>query len=166
MNWIRIFNRLFQIINTEGDTYFSGGKFISKVREIDPYFLSYNQYIEQRNAQGKSTSRKDYYYDILLSFDEVNRLRIIKTILSDVKQFVPDKVADLNNELGGISTIPSPNISVDVWNSERLNDYLQEIETRINGSSYASALTLSYTCLEGFLKAYAMKNMPGSEIKM
>lgn len=165
MNWVRIFNRIFQIIDTKGDTYFSGGKFISKVREVDPYFPNYNQYIEQRHQQGKSTSRKDYYYDILLGFDESNRLRIIQAILDEVKGFEPDKVLKIINEMGWITTIPSPEISKELWNSERLNTYLQEIDIRINSSEYASAVTLSYTCLEGFLKAYIYKNCPNIEVK-
>lgn len=81
VNWVRIYNRLFEIIDSEGETYFSGGRFISKVREIDPYFHSYSQYIEERRRQGKSTSRRDYFYDILIGFDEDNRLAILASIL-------------------------------------------------------------------------------------
>lgn len=117
MNWVRVFNRLFEIINTEGDTYLSGGKYISKVREIDPYFPDYKKYIEQRNNESKSTSRKDYYYDILLAFDEPNRLRLIDTILDDIQIFIPEKVMELKNELGGLSHFPSPGIAKEVWNS-------------------------------------------------
>lgn len=165
MNWVRIFNRLFTIINIEGNTYFSGSRFISKVREIDPYFANYSQYIEQRNKQGKSTSRKDYYYDILISFNDQDRLRLIDTILNDVQSFEPGKVAELKNELGGIATIPSPDISKEIWNANRLNDYLNEIDVRIGTLNYAAAITLAYTCLEGFLKAFVFKNMPDSSIK-
>jgi hypothetical protein len=165
MNWVRVFNRLFTIINIEGDTYFSGSRFISKVREIDPYFANYSQYIEQRNKEGKSTSRKDYYYDILMSFDDTNRLRLINGILSDVQAFEPEKVAELKNELGGIATIPSPDISKEIWSAERLSEYLKEIDIRIGATKYAAAITLAYTCLEGFLKAFVFKNMPDSSIK-
>lgn len=165
MNWVRIFNRLFTIINIEGDTYFSGSRFISKVREIDPYFANYNQYIEQRNKEGKSTSRKDYYYDILMGFDDISRLRIINGILSDIQTFEPEKVAELKNELGGIATIPSPDISKEIWNADRLNQYLNEIDIRISATKYAAAITLAYTCLEGFLKAFVFNNMPDSSIK-
>ena len=165
MNWVRVFNRLFTIINIEGDTYFSGSRFISKVREIDPYFANYSQYIEQRNKEGKSTSRKDYYYDILIDFDDQNRLRLINTILNDVQTFEPEKAAELRNELGGIATIPSPDISEEIWNADRLNDYLNEIDVRISALNYAGAITLAYTCLEGFLKAFVFKNIPESSIK-
>lgn len=165
MNWVRIFNRLFEIINTEGETYFSGSRFISKVREIDPYFESYNQYIDKRNKAGKSTSRKDYFYDILLGFDDQNRVRLINLIINDVRQFSPDKTGELINNLGDSSKIPSPTIQQDLWNADRLNAYLSEIDNRITSHNYGSALTLTYTCLEGFLKAFAMKNIPQTNVK-
>lgn len=165
MNWVRVFNRLFTIINIEGNTYFSGSRFISKVREIDPHFANYSQYIEQRNKEGKSTSRKDYYYDIIMNFDDTNRLRLINGILSDIQASEPEKVAELKNELGGVATIPSPDISKEIWNAERLNEYLNEIDIRIGATKYAAAITLAYTCLEGFLKAFIFKNMPDSTIK-
>ena len=40
VNWVSAYNRVFALINdqeTEG-CYISGGRFIDKVREIDPYF--------------------------------------------------------------------------------------------------------------------------------
>jgi hypothetical protein len=165
MNWLRVFNRLFEIINIDGETYFSGPRYIRKVREIDSYFANYNQYIEHRNKEGKSTSRKDYFYDILLSFNDPNRLKLINSILNDVQTFEPEKVAELRNELGGITTIPSPDISKEIWNADRLNEYLNEIDIRIGATKYAAAITLAYTCLEGFLKAFVFKNMPDSSIK-
>jgi hypothetical protein len=68
--WVRICYRLFEIIDSEGESYFSGGRFISKVREIDPYFHSSSQYIDERRRQGKSTSRRGYFYDILIGFND------------------------------------------------------------------------------------------------
>lgn len=165
MNWVRVFNRLFDIINTEGETYFSGPKFIGKVREIDPYFASYSQYIEQLNKAGSSTSRKDYFYDILLSFEDQNRIRLINSILIDIRQFSPDKATELQNEIGGVSTIPSPTIQKEIWNADRLNEYLSEIDNRITSHNYGGAITLTYTCLEGFLKAFAIKNIKEVNIK-
>ena len=42
MNWIEIYNRLFEIINNQSDTavYFSGPRFIDTVRQYEPYFPS------------------------------------------------------------------------------------------------------------------------------
>mgnify|MGYP000606150440 CR=1 FL=1 len=83
MNWIEIYNRLFELINIQGDTatYYSGPRFINTVREFDPYFPDYNQFIEQRNREGKSTSRKIFYYDILFELKEEMRLKVVFRIL-------------------------------------------------------------------------------------
>lgn len=101
INWVRIYNRLFEIINSDGDAYFSGSRFISKVREVDPYFHDYLQYIEERRQSGKSTSRNNFFYDILLSFEEKQRLEILKSILDEVRDVSPDKVAALEAEMDG-----------------------------------------------------------------
>ena len=34
VSWVVIFNRLFEVINQPGECYFSGARFISKVREL------------------------------------------------------------------------------------------------------------------------------------
>lgn len=165
MNWVKIFNRLFEIINTEGETYFSGSRFINKVREIDPYFANYNQYIGQRNNDGKSTSRKDYFYDILLSFDDQGRLRLINSILDDIHSVAPEKITQLRGEMIGLTPTSTPSIPLEIWNAERLNKYIQEIDTRIANQNFSGAITLAYTCLEGFLKAFVKKNTPDAECK-
>ncbi len=156
INWVRVYHRLFEIINTAGDTYFSGGRFISKVREVDPYFPNYQQYMADRSG---STSRKDYYYDILLSFDEEPRLQILNLILEEVRPFFPEKVSEIQAELGGFSSIPPAQINPDTWNSDRLNQYVNDIDIRIGAGNYEGAVTLCYTVLEGFFKAFVQKNI-------
>jgi len=160
VNWQRVFNRLFEIIDSRSDPYFSGGSFIGAVREVDPYFPNYTQYIDNRRREGKSTSRRDYFYDILLSFDEHSRVRIVIAILDKVKDIVPHRVAALRDELGGVSVLPPVRVDPETWNAERLNRYLSEIDTRITSGNYEGAVTLSYTCLEGFLKAFVRARIP------
>ncbi len=110
MNWVRIFNQLFNLMNLQGPTYFSGGRFIDIIREFDAAFYNYGQYIEHRNQTGKSTSRKDYYYDILLGFDEPTRLRIIQRFLEEIEPHKPTEVQALRAQLGG--TIARPTVTV------------------------------------------------------
>jgi len=160
VNWVRVFNRLFEIINSNGETYFSGGRFISKVREVDPYFADYSRYIEERRRSGKSTSRKDYFYDILISFKEPDRLRLLNAILDDVRLAFPDKVGAIQDELGGSSAVPPARVEPDAWNAERLNSYLSDMDVRIGSGNYEGAVTLAYTCLEGFLKAFVQSRIP------
>lgn len=80
LNWVRQFNELFNVINQEGEAYFSGSRFLSVIREFDDTYPNYSQYIEIRREENKSTSRKDYYYDILNEFDEETREAIIERI--------------------------------------------------------------------------------------
>lgn len=102
MNWIEIYNRLFELINNQGDTatYYSGPRFINTVREFEPYFPDYNQFLEQRNREGKSTSRKIFYYDILLGLKEEMRLKVVNRILEILKPFQSEKVDRIEELLG------------------------------------------------------------------
>lgn len=102
MNWIEIYNRLFELINIQGDTatYYSGPRFINTVREFDPYFPDYNQFIEQRNREGKSTSRKIFYYDILFELKEEMRLKVVFRILEILKPFQLENVEKIEELLG------------------------------------------------------------------
>ncbi len=86
LNWVREYNKLFEAINEQGSlTYFSGGRFIGLIREFDPNFSDYNQYISYRQEKGLSTSRKNYYYDILMMFKDDIRKQIIERIWEEVK---------------------------------------------------------------------------------
>lgn len=127
-NWSRIYNRLFQIIDQTGDCYFSGPKFIECVKEIDPYFPNYGMYMDQLKQSGENTSRRDYFYKILMSFQEVDRINIVNAVLDRVRPYDPDKVAGVVAELGGIAAVPRPEIG-EFWNSERLAKYLAEIDS-------------------------------------
>lgn len=102
MNLIEIFNRLFELINNQSDaaTYFSGPRFINTVREFAPYYPDYNQYIGIRNQEGKSTSRKVFYYDILLELREDLRLKVITRILEIVKPHEESKASIIEELLG------------------------------------------------------------------
>jgi hypothetical protein len=102
MNWIEIYNRLFELINNQGDTatYYPGPKFINTVREFEPYFPNYTQFIEKRNFEGKSTSRKIFYYDILLGLNEEMRFKVINRILEIIKPFQTEKVEGIEELLG------------------------------------------------------------------
>lgn len=101
LNWVEIFNRLFEAINNQGDavTYFSGPRFITAVREVLPYHPDYYQYIAARNAQGRSTSRKIFYYDILMEMDLASRLKVVDGILLIIKSKLPDQAAAIEQLL-------------------------------------------------------------------
>lgn len=157
VDWLRVFNRLFELINIDGPCYFSGVRFISVACELDPYFPDYEQYIEKRRAQKKSTSRKRFFYDILMELPEERRAKFIMVILDQIGHESPDLVAGIRDELGGESGVPLADVVAVRWDADRLQAYLSEIDTRIKAGKYESSLTLCYTCVEGFLKAF-LKN--------
>lgn len=159
-SWVVIFNRLFAIIDVRGDRYFSGGRFINKVREIDPYFPEYKELIAERNRTGKSTSRRSYFYDILLSLGEEQRLRLLNSILADIEKGAEEQVCEIRGLVHGVTLAPSATVHSTAWSAERLNEYLTEIDNCIAASNYARAVTLSYTCLEGLYKAFVREKLP------
>lgn len=85
-NWVREYNKLLETMNAR-DSYFSGSKFISVIREFDPYHADYLQFIEHRNANGLSTSRKNYFYDIIMSFKE------------DIRKEIMDRLYEVADEM-------------------------------------------------------------------
>ena len=103
MNWIEIYNRLFEVINVQGDasTYFSGPRFINTLKEFSPYHPDYSQYISLRNEQGKSTTRKIFYYDIIMELEESIRIRFVNRVLEMVEPFEKEKVAPIKSLIEG-----------------------------------------------------------------
>ncbi len=102
INWVRVYNRLLEIINPGDDqhpNYFSGSRFINIVRETDNYHPTYSQYIEKMKSDGLMKSRKDYFVDILESFNPTERVEIIKSILS-ICQNVDVLKSGIEDELG------------------------------------------------------------------
>lgn len=105
MNWIEIYNRLFEVINVQGDasTYFSGPRFINTLKEFNQYHPDYTQYISLRNEHGKSTSRRIFYYDILMELEENIRIDFINRILEMVEPFEKEKVIPIKALIKGES---------------------------------------------------------------
>jgi hypothetical protein len=160
MNWIEIYNRLFEIINQSDPNYYSGPRFISIAKEFNPYFPDYNLYIDERRRTRKSTSRKDFFRDILLNFPEEVRVRFVKRILQDTREYNTAKCTELSALLEGKAKGPAVSIPQHVWNADRLNEYLEDIDTSITQGNHQRAISLSYTCLEGFFKAFIEHNIP------
>lgn len=65
INWIAAYNRLFLLLDRSGTaTYYSGPSFLRMVQQIDPGSPNYEQLTPLRQSQGKSTSRKSFYWDV------------------------------------------------------------------------------------------------------
>ena len=162
MNWIQIFNRLFEIINTTGDCYFGGPRFLNIVREINYSVPTYQSYIDLRREQNKSTSRRDYFFDLLMEQSEDDRKLIVNSILDSVGHLLPEKnnaIRQLIDETYEVQR-PQAQIPQDIWNADRLIEYLERMDSSITEGNYELTLTLAYTCLEGFYKSFIREKIP------
>lgn len=163
MNWIQIFNRLFELINIQGKTYFGGTRFLNSIREVSDNVPSYSNYIEQRIAENKSTSRRDYFFDLLMEYPENERVKIIKSILDSIGYLEPEKTSNIRDllERDNQVQVAQAVIPSNLWNADRLIEYLERMDDAIISGDFELALTLAYTCLEGFYKSFIREKIPG-----
>ena len=121
LNWTAIFNRLMSLMDQQGPSYFGGPRFIKAVQEIDPYLDDYGLYIDQRKVMGRSTTRRDYFKDILMEIKEGDRVRTVVGILNQLELVDGNaaRVSDIRALLGGGTLAPNASIPAAAWNSER-----------------------------------------------
>ncbi len=82
-NWDKAYTKLWKIIGKQNDAlyYIGGSQFFKFVLELtDDIPPSYSQYIEQRRNIDLSTSRVDYYKDLIDSLDEEKRFQLYVNI--------------------------------------------------------------------------------------
>jgi len=166
MQWISAYSRLFSILDKGGTpAYHSGSQFIRVVQQFDPGLPGYSLYIDMRQKSGASTSRRDFYWDILSSLDDSTRYDVFRAFIDIVSPHFPNEAQDLSSYLfGGSNPVPKAKVPLDNWNSEKLNTTITKIDNAIDTGNYNNAMTLAYTCLEGLYKAYVRKHCAGNEM--
>lgn len=162
VNWIAAYNRLFILLDRSNTpTYYSGPNFLRMVQQVDPGSPSYEQLMPLRNQQGKSTSRKSFYWDTILALPEQQRIQLFRLFIDELQPHAKDEVDAIRAIVfGGGYAVPTTVVPVDLWNSEKLNKSLKDIDQAIDAHQYNRATTLSYTCLEGLYKTYVRKHVP------
>jgi hypothetical protein len=161
VNWIAAFNRLFVLLNREGATYCSGPNFLRMAQQVDPGSPNYQQLLQLRQQQGKTTSRKDFYWDILQEFPEQYKYQLFRLFIDELEPHAKDEVDAISAIVfGGGHAVPTTVVPVDLWSSEKLNNSLRDIDHAIDAQQFNRATTLAYTCLEGLYKAYIHKHVP------
>ena len=164
MQWISAYSHLFNILNkTETPAYHSGSEFIKVVQNFDHGLPDYSLYIEERKRLAKSTSRKDFYWDILKNLEEPIRFEVFRAFIDIVEPHFPNEAKDLRAYLfGNGQPVPKAKIPSQQWSSDKLNSMLSKIDNAVDTSNYDYAMTLAYTCLEGLYKSYIRKHVPTS----
>lgn len=162
VNWIAAYNYLFAALNSENkDLYVGGSTFCRMVQQVYPGSPSYQQLLPLRQQQGKSNSRIDFYWDLIQGLPEVLRFQLYRVFISHIEVHDMPAADNIRNIVfGGGYAVPTTVVPVDLWNSEKLNNSLNDIDHAIDAHHYNRATTLSYTCLEGLYKTYIRKHVP------
>lgn len=161
VNWISAYNRLFKIIDTKGDTYYSGPTIIQMAQQVDDGIANYNEFIRQRRQRSLSMSRKDFYWDIIKSLEEPQKYQLFRLFIEALEPDAKDEIDNVRAVVfGGGAAVPTTVIPQKLWSSEKLNLSLKEIDKAIDAQQFNRAVTLAYTCLEGLYKAYVQENIP------
>ena len=136
INWVRAYNRLWKIIN--GPVYMSGSELLNFVREIDDSLTSYNEYIAIRSRNSLSTSRKDFFWDVIKSLNDENKLDFFNLMIEELNPKNPEGLQNLKALFGNenniikkknIPTIEFPNdVYLDVLNT--LNEAYRNAEQK------------------------------------
>lgn len=162
MNWAAPYNRLFALLGRQGPTYHGGPAFIRMAQQIDQDIPNYRQLLDQRASQGKSNSRRDFYWDIFQAFNDEQKQRFFRIFITELEPHAKEEVdAILTLVFGGGLAVPVAVVPLDLWNSEKLNNSLKDIDHAIDAQQFNRAVTLAYTCLEGLYKSYVRKHVGG-----
>lgn len=124
LNWVAAYNRLFPILDRNGDTYHSGSAFIRMAQQVDHEIPDYRTYIDRRNRQGKSTTRRDFYWDIINSLPDEKKYDLFKLFIDSLEPVAKDEMESLRGFVfGNSSPVPQANIPVDYGIPENYLDH-------------------------------------------
>jgi len=162
VNWIAAFNHLFPVLNRQGSLiYCSGSDFCRMLQQVDPGSPSYEQLIPLLTSQGRSTSRKSFYWEMLQAMPEQQRFHAYRLFIDGIEPHAREDAEILRGIVfGGGYAVPVTLVPIDLWNSEKLNNSLRDIDHAIDAGHYNRATTLSYSCLEGLYKTYIRRHVP------
>ena len=94
IEWTAAYKRLYKFLDC-----YTGSQFIKKVQQIDPDLPDYMDYIEKRRHENKSTTKKDYFKDILLCYQDDIKLYLFEIFLDPVEQTNQEEVKEINNKI-------------------------------------------------------------------
>ena len=112
-NWDRAYNRLWKVVDN-AIYYIKGSDFYKLILDLyDNIPPSYNEYIEERREKGISTSRVDYYKDLINLLDDDARYQFY----INIQIFIEDRILDKETQ----------NTSIDVLskNTSSFNDVIE-----------------------------------------
>ena len=101
-NWDRAYNRLWKVVDNS-IYYIKGSDFYKLIFNLyDNIPPSYNEYIEERRKKGISTSRVNYYKDLINLLDNDTRYQLY----INIQIFIEDRMLDKNDQDININISP------------------------------------------------------------
>lgn len=143
-DWTAAYKRLYKYL--EG---YTGSQFIKTVQQIDPDLLDYMDYVEKRRKEDKSTSKKDYFKDILLSYPDDIKHHLFEIFLRGVDKTNPEDTKDIRTILNGGKVDISKAVYAKAFASNEINEILIS-ETLKGLEAYTEAHKLYKQALTGF----------------
>ena len=95
-DWTAAYRRLYKFLDG-----YTGSQFIKTVQQVDPDLLDLLDYIEKRRKEEKSTTKKDYFKDILLSYSDDIKRHLFEQFLSDYEKSSPNEAKEIRTILNG-----------------------------------------------------------------
>jgi len=109
---------------------------------------------------------KDTFYflftNIIINFEnwETKEIKYYK-IIEDLKLInAPQEVIVIIEKLNRVSSVPAIEIPNNIWNAEKLEDFINKMDISIRNKEYNQTLTYAYSCLEGLFKSFIRENIP------
>jgi hypothetical protein len=96
IDWLAAYNRLYKFLDG-----YKGADFIRVVQDVDPDLPHYNDYMQKRREEEKSTSKKDYFKDILLSYPDDIKHHLFEIFLERIGEDDSEQVKDIRIILKG-----------------------------------------------------------------
>ena len=165
IDWLSAYNRFFTIANIQNSpTYLGGGDFIKMIQSFKPDYPSYMQFLELRKQEKQSTSRKDYYWDVVKTLTDSEKHQFFSMVIEKFEPYAKvDTDAIRSYVFRSALAVPVAVVPQDLWSSKKLNLTIAEIDNAIANKDFSRAVNLAYTCLEGLYKSYVKKYIAGKE---
>lgn len=146
IDWTAAYKRLYKFLDG-----YTGSQFIKTIQEVDPDLLDYNDYIQKRRDEDKSTTKKDYFKDILLSYPDDIKQYLFEIFLERTGDGNSEEVKDIRTILKGNKVDISKAIYAKALASKEIDEKL--VEQTIHGlEAYPVALNLYKQALSDFNK--------------
>src|SRR6266536_3391572 len=144
-DWMAAYKRLYKFLDE-----YTGSQFIKIIQEVDPDLLDYRDYIQKRRDEEKSTTKKDYYKDILLSsYPDDIKHHLFEIFLERVGQSNSEEIKDIRTILKGDKVDIRKSIYAKALASKEIDAKL--VEQTLNGlDAYPDALKLYEQALSDF----------------